>query len=477
MVETVKSAMRIAAISPFARKLGLAPGLTLADARARIPDLCVAEMDRIADADLLERIAEDCDRFTPSVVIDAPDGLLLDITGCDHLFGGEAELRRVFSERLRRAGFHVRTVIASAPDAARALARHGRIAIVPPGEEARAVRPLPIAALGLEEEHRIAISRAGLKTIGHLADRPSLPFAARFGEAMTLKLRRILGQAETPLSPRRPVPAIWAEQRFAEPVGRTEDVEASLAQLAEETGRRLAERREGGRIFEAAFFRTDGAISRIAVETGRPVREAKLILRLFREKLDALADPLDPGFGFDLIRLAVPATDLLAAGQTSLDGRLAEENEIADLVDRLAARFGRERVVRFCARDTHLPERAAKLVPAGEDLPVTGWRVLQPEEPPGRPFHLFDPPQLVAASMAEVPDGPPRKFVWRRKEHQVRLAEGPERIAAEWWRTPGEPARDYYRIEDADGRRFWLYRTGEYREHEKPRWYLHGLFA
>src|SRR5690606_22481422 len=120
----------------------------------------------------------------PSVVIDAPDGLLLDITGCDHLFGGEAELRRVFSERLRRAGFHVRTVIASAPDAARALARHGRIAIVPPGEEARAVRPLPIAALGLEEEHRIAISRAGLKTIGHLADRPSLPFAARFGEAM-----------------------------------------------------------------------------------------------------------------------------------------------------------------------------------------------------------------------------------------------------------------------------------------------------
>src|SRR5690606_25854531 len=201
----------------------------------------------------------------------------------------------------------------------------------------------------------------------------------------------------------------------------------------------------------------------------------KLILRLFREKLDALADPLDPGFGFDLIRLAVPATDLLAAGQTSLDGRLAEENEIADLVDRLAARFGGERVVRFCARDTHLPERAAKLVPAGEDLPVTGWRVLQPEEPPGRPFHLFDPPQLVAASMAEVPDGPPRKFVWRRKEHQVRLAEGPERIAAEWWRTPGEPARNYYRIEDADGRRFWLYRTGEYREHEKARWDPHGL--
>jgi protein ImuB len=336
---------------------------------------------------------------------------------------------------------------------------------------------LPIAALNLEDDHRIAISRAGLKTIGDLADRPSLSFAARFGEAMTLKLQRILGEAEAPLSPRRPMPVVWVERRFAEPIGRAEDMEAVLAGLAEEAGRRLGARREGGRVFEAGFFRADGAVRRITIETGRPVRDANIILRLFREKLDALADPLDPGFGFDLIRLVVPFTDPLAAAQTSLDGRIAEENEIADLVDRLAARFGSERVVRFHACETHIPEKAAELAPAGEPFPETAWADLQPEEPPGRPFHLFIPPQPITASMAEVPDGPPRKFLWRRKEHHVLLAEGPERIAPEWWRTPGEPARDYYRIEDGDGRRFWLYRTGEYDGAEPPRWYLHGLFA
>jgi len=479
ITEKVKGAQRLMAICPDAKRAGLAVGMTLADSRARIPDLWVEEMDARADAALLDRIAEDCDRFSPAVMIDPPDGLLLDITGCEHLFSGEAELRRVFSQRMRRAGLHVRTVIASAADTARALARYGRIAIVSPGEDAAAVRSLPIAALGLEEADRLAISRAGLKTIGALADRPSLPFAARFGEQMTLRLRRIQGLAHPPLDPRRAVPELWVERRFPEPIGRMEDVEATLAELGHEAGVRLGERREGGRVFEASLFRADGAVRRVVIETGRPMRDTATLLRLFRERLDALADPVDPGFGFDLIRLSVPHVEPFDALQPGLDGHAVEADAVADLTDRLSTRFGADRVVRFLPENTHDPDRAARPVPASFN-PMTSdvWPAPEAKEPPLRPIQMFDPPQRIRITMAEVPDGPPRKFSWRRREYHVSRAEGPERIAPEWWLKPGALTRDYYRIEDAEGRRFWLFRAGPYsKETPQPDWFMHGVFS
>lgn len=477
ITEKIKGAQRLVAVSPKAKRLGLLPGLTLADARARIPDLWVEEADRQADAALLERIAGDCERYSPVIVTDAPDGLLIDITGCAHLFGDEPDLRRVFSERLRGGGIHVRTVIASAPDAARALARHGRIAIVAAGEDAKAVRPLPVAALGLEDDHRIAILRAGLKTIADIADRPSLAFAARFGEKMTLRVRRVLGEIDPPLDPRRPAPMLWVERRFAEPIGRTEDIEAVITDLSTDAVAKLGEQREGGRVFEASFFRADGAIRRIAVETGRPMRDVKSILRLFREKLDSLADPIDPGFGFDIIRLALPVTEPLDMLQAGLDGHAIETDDVADLADRLSTRFGQDRVLRFLPEDTHNPDRAAKGVPAIFN-PLTSpvWAAPEEDEPPLRPVQMFDPPQPVEA-IAQVPDGPPLHFSWRRKRHVVARAEGPERIAPEWWRTTETAARDYYRVEDNEGRRFWLFRSGGYGESNAPRWYVHGMFA
>jgi protein ImuB len=480
VTEKIKGAQRLTAISQEAKRAGLFVGMSLADARARIPDLWVEEMDHRADAVLLDRIAEDCDRFTPVIVADTPDGLLLDITGCDHIFGGEAELRRVFSQRLKRAGFRVRTVIATAPDAARALVRYGRIAIVAPGEDVNAVCSLPIAALGLEDGERIAISRAGLKTIGAIASRPSLVFAARFGEKMMLRLNRIQGLLDTPLAPRRAIPMLWVERRFHEPIARTEDIEAVLLDLAQEASVRLGERREGGRVFEASFFRADGAVRRITIETGRPMRDARVLLRLFRERLDALADPIDPGFGFDLIRLSIPRADALDALQPGLDGHAIEADEVADLADRLSARFGQQRVLRFLHESTHNPDRAARAVPAAFN-PLTSpvWPTPDPDEPPSRPLHMLDPPQPISITMVEVPDGPPMRFSWRRREYHVVRAEGPERISPEWWQTkPGEPTRDYYRIEDPEGRRFWLFRSGLYeRETTKPTWFMHGVFA
>ncbi|BBK42231.1 DNA-directed DNA polymerase [Allostella vacuolata] len=479
MVETVRSALRLTAVDPAAARLGLAPGLTLADARARIPDLAVVDADPAADERFLDRLAGLCDRWTPLVALDPPHGLALDITGCAHLFGGEAALRDAACARLAGLGLAVRASIAGTPDSARAQARFGRTALVAPGRDADAARRLPVAALELPGEVTTALSRAGLKTLADLAGRPSTALAARFGEALPRRLDRVLGREDRRITPLRPLPACLVERHFPEPLVRADGIEAVLAILIAEAATLLERRGAGGRVFEARLFRTDGAVRRLAVETGRPSRDRAAILRLFRERLESLADPIDPGFGFDTIRLAVPVAEPLAAAAPDLDGRAVEREAVADLVDRLATRLGRDRVLRFVAGDSHHPDREAALVPAMGPAPPgqVGWRPAEPDEPPARPLQLFDPPQPIE-TLAEVPDGPPIRFRWRRVLHQVARAEGPERIAPEWWRDGSdEPTRDYYRVEDAEGRRFWVFRQGLYGQDTPPRWFLHGLFA
>jgi protein ImuB len=482
--ETLKGAQRIVGLSPEAIRARLSAGMTLADARAVHPGLEAMAHDAGADARLLQRVADDAERFSPVVMIDPPDGLTLDITGCAHLFGGEGGLRAAMGARLKRLGFSARITIAGTPDAARALARHGRVGVAAPREDGEAVRPLGVAALGLDEETRLALARAGLKTIGDLMDRPSLPLAARFGEATARGVRRLAGMERSPLTPRRPEPDCMAERRFPEPVARTEDIEATLDALLEEVCETLQQRRAGGRLFEALFFRADGAVRRICVETGKGAREARIVMRLFRERLETLDDPLDPGFGFDLVRLTVASSEPLGREQTSLDGRRGEDDEVSGLVDRLSTRFGRERILRFEARDTHDPKRAARLRPAvddgpADDIPGGSWPAPATGEPPLRPLQMFDPPQPVDVKAAAVPDGAPKAFTWRRAEHEIVLAEGPERISPEWWRNPsGALTRDYFRVEDEEGRRFWLFREGLYgRETDAPRWFIQGVFA
>lgn len=477
------NALRLAALDRAARRAGLAPGLTLADARARVPDLAVIDHDPAADAAFLEEVADDCDRWTPLVALDTPDGvpdgLMLDITGCAHLFGGEAALRARLLAHLQHHGLGALAVIAGTPDAARALARSGKGGVVPPGAEAQAVAGLPVARLGVSAEIVTGLSRAGLKTISDLAARPGTPLAARFGMELLTRLARTLGREDVRLVPRRPLPECIAERRFAEPIARTADIEATLALLVDDLALMLEARGEGGRAFEAGFFRTDGAVRRLRIETARPLRDGAALARLWRERIEALADPLDPGFGFDLVRLGVLRAEPLTPAQVSLDGRAVEEEEVAALIDRLSVRLGRERVLRFLQRDTHDPERASVLVPAG-GAPAPSPAPTLPDAP-ARPLTLFDPPQPVEA-LAEVPDGPPLRFRWRRVVHEVARAEGPERLAPEWWRQPAAaPTRDYYRVENREGRRFWLFRAGLYGREAagpagQPRWFLHGLF-
>ena len=467
--------MRLASVDAQAEDVGLRVGMPLADARAQIGELAVVPHDPVLDHDWLDRLAQGCARYSPLVALDAPDGLILDIAGVEHLYNGEAGLVADVEMRLARLGMTLRHALGPTADAARALARYQTR---PAPDEGQAIRRLPVAALELEAEATTALIRAGLKTIGDLASRPMANIAARFGADAAMALRRLLGDAPSPLDPRTALPPVIADRRFAEPLGSTTHATRILAELVGEAIENLTERGKGGRHFHATFFRSDGLARSIAIETGHPTRDTALVMRLFAERMDSLRDPLDPGFGFDMIRLAVPRLERLAATQLKLEGGAVRDAAIDELADRLTTRLGRGRVRRLRPADTHIPEQAQLELSAIDAPAPQPWPAPEDGEPPTRPFHLFDPPQPIEV-IAEVPDGPPHHFRWRRATHAIRRYEGPERIAAEWWRRRDNAGltRDYYRVEDAQGRRFWLFRHGLYDEKPDPRWYIHGVFA
>lgn len=477
VAERVGAALKLSAVDARAAAGGCAPGMALAQARAICPALRVVPADLHEDARLLKGLADWCDRFTPLVALDPPAGLLLDVSGCGPLFGGEERLAAELAAALERHGFSARLAVADAAGLARALAWFSGGGVAPAGESEALVRRLPVAALGLEEAARTALVRAGLKTVGQVAGRGRAELAARFGAKMVAALDRALGRDDPPISPLRPAPRLVVERRFAEPIASTEAALATLSALADALCGRLEAAGLGLMSAEAAFFRSDGKVERLLVGVGAPGRSPRLLMRLFRERLDALADPLDPGFGYDLVRLSAPEAEPLGAVVRSFDEGAGAEAELAELVDRLAARHGRARVVGLSAVDAHRPEAEARFSPA-QGLSEPGRPFARDEGPPRRPLRLFAVAEPIEV-LAEVPDGPPVRFVWRRATHAVIRAEGPERIALEWWR-PGEvrPTRDYFRVEDEAGARFWLYRDGLFgREVEHPRWYLHGLFA
>jgi protein ImuB len=488
VVAKQNNALQIFALDDAAARLGLEVGLPLANARAICPQLRVFDADEAADARALNDIADWCDRFTPLVALDAPHGLFLDITGCAHLFGGEAALMRLVCSVLTAHGFAVSAAIAGTAVCARTMTRHVHGRIVGHGEEADATKPLPVFALGAGAAITTGLRRAGLKTIGDVASRARHEITARFSADFTTLLEQALGQGDAPISPRKPLPDYIVEKRFAEPVATEGVVSATLSRLAGMLVMAMDRQGKGARRLEACFFRTDGAVRAITVDTGQPVTRAEVIDRLFHERLDALNDPLDPGFGFDLIRLSASRTEIVVQQQRDLDANVHDNDELTALIDRIAARIGGRRVVVHLPQDTHIPERAVLAAPAQHHLAAAAqaaWPARVEGEPPLRPLRLFEQPEPIKV-IAEVPDGPPAWFQWRRAAHTVRRVEGPERVAMEWWRSRSEMlTRDYFRVEDEAGLRFWLYRDGLYdREIEQeegrlvqPNWFVHGLFA
>jgi protein ImuB len=474
------SALRLQSLDAAAEALGLTPGLTVADARARAPELQVMEADPRADLAVLTWLGEACRRYTPSLAIDPPAGVDLDITGTDALFDGERALVGDLVARFRAKGLHIRIGLADTPGLAWGLARFGKQRIAPVGKTAEMLAELPIAALRLEPDALAVLGRLGLRRVSQVMALPRAGLAKRLGEEVVRRLDEALGDRAAPLLLRLEASPRLAEQRLAEPIV----LEEQVLRLAEDLALRLCRRLEGeglgGRRFVLELFRMDGAVKRIEVASSRPLRHPGRIAALFAERLAGLGEGLEADFGFDLVRLSTPATAPFVTEAGDFIKGANDDADFAGVVDRIDARLGAGAVRRLePATHTQIPERVVRAVRFG-DPARAAWRDASPArygEVLLRPLRLFASPQPLEVTAAEIPEGPPARFTWRRVERRIVGAEGPERIEPEWGREGGEArVRDYYRLEDDKGLRYWVFREGHYGDDPDPRWWLHGLF-
>lgn len=480
------NAFLLTGVDARASALGLKLAMSLADARAMQPGLEAVEAEPEEDARTLDNIAAWCERFTPIVVVDAPDGIFLDITGCAHLFGGEAALRDQIVTRLATQGFAARAAMAPTAAAAWALARYSKNTQAS-ADIVQSLAPLPIEALRLEEAPASLLNRLGLKTIGQLIAAPRSSFTARAGERAMLRLDQALGRAPEVLSPRRPAPPVFALRRFLEPLFSVDTILIATEHLCADAIEKLELRGAGARRAMLHLYGVDGRDRVIEIGISQPERDVKKLLRLFREKLNIAAENLDAEFGIEAARLDIVQLERIEGGARTLAGveeSQASAEQIASLVDMLSARLGPKRVLRPKLVAVHAPEKAGAWTAALTNPPPRAGEVRSEARGRGespsdgvmrRPLTLFSRPQPIE-TLATVPDGPPIRFRWRRVLREVARAEGPERISGDW--LGGLPTRDYYRVEDKQGRRYWLYREGFYGESaEAPRWFVHGLFA
>jgi protein ImuB len=468
LVARSRDRLRIAAANAAAIRAGLAAGMAEADARALCPGLVAAPAESGDDRKDLAALAAWCRRWSPWSVPFGEDGeygVSLDVTGCAHLFGGERAMLDDMMRRLSARGLAVRAGLADTPAAARAVARFGDdpATIVPEGAGRQILAALPIAALRLPAEATAALRRLGLMRIADLAALPRGPLAARFGRAVPLALDRLFGHAPEPLSPLPPDAHLTVRLAFTDTVARDEDVTAATRILLTRLHALLERRGLGALRLRLDLVRVDGVTLTRTIGTARPVRDPDRLARLFAED----RTPLDAGFGIERIALTATAAEPLEPRQSDLETRDRDADSLPPLLDRLALRLGEGAVFRPVPAPTHLPERLCLKAPPQDPVP-------RPDAWPRRrrPVRLWRRPEPVGI---EAETGTPVRLL-RRGEAPVAIrAEGPERIAAEWWRGAAPPPpgarRDYWRIEDRRGRRWWLFRDGN------GHWFLHGGFA
>lgn len=482
----------IAAACPAARALGLLPGVPLAQARVQVHGLDIRRADLEGDAAHLHRLALHLARcWCPVVMRDGDDGLLLDITGTAHLFGGEGAMARRLIRMLARLGFTARIAVADTAGAAHALARHTPGGLCPPGRHAQAIAPLPLAGLRVAEKSVELLKRLGVETIGALAAMPRAPLTKRFGKPFVLQLERALGNLPEPLDPIVPIEPVRVTQRFAEPVGSAEGIAHWLGLLVPRLAEALAQDGRGARAIELIADRVDGVPQRIRIGLARPNRDPGHLLRLLVRRIE----DIEPGYGIDAMTLHVRRAEPL--GPEPVVERLDEEAapDIASLVDTLATRIGLQRMWRCRPVESEVPERSVARMtvfdprarPAHrgkrDDVRQLDRNAPLPPWHPGwpRPARLLARPERLDHVMAELPDHAPRRFTWRGLSHRVIRADGPERIFGEWWKRDAERAsvRDYFQVEDEIGRRYWLFRSGDGERAVTGdlSWYLHGVFG
>ncbi|WP_439541685.1 Y-family DNA polymerase [Hyphomicrobium sp.] len=471
----------ILAVNRAAEAEGLAPGARLADARARIGFLQVRTHDPEADANALARLAHWSTRYTPSVApfdaANGADGLFLDITGAAHLLGGEEKLLADLARRLATFGLEARLACAETPGAAWAMARFSRTPspIVTAGAEAEALAHLPVEALRLDAETALTLRRLGFKRIGALTGQHRAPFAARFEKALLKRLDQALGRAAEPLPLLAPPAVYLARRSLMEPIFNEDAIVEVANTLMGDLASTLERDGAGARALKLSLYRVDGLVEAIDLSLALPTRNPDHVTRLLKLRLHRIAQEVDAGYGFETLTLAVTVAEPMQAAQVEMAAganTFEETAQLAALLDALRQRLGPRSVRRFEARARHIPERSEAIVAAAAQ--AAPW----PSPRNTRPLLLF-PHAEPADVIALLPDGPPQRITWRGRQHMIARAEGPERIAAEWWTMKAQaPTRDYYLVEDKAGRRLWLYREGiPGRETAAPRWFVHGLFA
>jgi protein ImuB len=489
------SKILIAAVSPAARAIGLAPGMAVTQARAQVPGLDIQPADPAGDLAELQRLAlVAARRWSPLTALSGSDGLFIDITGTAHLFGGEAKMARRIVRLLARRGFTVRIAVADTAGAAWALARYGPVGngvvICPTGMHDTALARLPIAALRAEPAAIELLRRLGVERIGQLAAMPRAPLTRRFSATLVARLDQALGRRDEPLDPVIPVEAITVVQRFAEPIATAEAIEHWLGALMPRLVTALAEAGLGARLVELVADRIDGVPQRLRIGLARPTRDAPHLLRLIVRRIEEIA----PGFGIDALALHVRRADPLEA--QPLAERLEERpTDLAPLVDALANRIGARRLWRSQPVESDVPERSVACLPpldppAQDATKLKTDDVRQLDRSPDlhpwhhrwpRPVRLLRRPEQLDHVIAELPDQPPRRFSWRGEMHKVVRADGPERVQGEWWKRSAEQhaVRDYFQVENEAGQRFWLFRRGDGERAESGdlTWFMHGAFG
>ena len=508
LYERIKGGLRLAAIDAEAGKAGLTVGQNLADARAMVPVLTVREIDRPMLEAVFADFADWHSNASPLVAVmsdvTAFGDLMLDITGVAHLFGGERPMLRLLLTRLRDLGYTVSGAIAPTIGGAWAISHFARSQVVEPMDMETTLDGLPVNALRLSPVQIAGLTQMGLKTIGQLRVRERKSLQARFGLSLLVRLDQAFGQIEERMVPRLPVAERYAERRFVDPIGLMDDVLMTAHDLAIQLAIRLEAEGIGGQAFHLFLYRVDHKVMSLSVNSARLTRDSEHITKLFSNRSERLEGEYDAGFGIDMIRLAVSSVGELDAVQLGAFVTHDGAEDLDQLQDRMSSRLGALAVLRTQFVASHIPERAARLAPAVVHVTATEAR---PPIELVRPLRLLPVPELVAIN-AEVPDGLPASMIWRRVGYRLIKASGPERLGAEWWRSgqrlqlvppfvprkpePGEKpekpphipnllqfnpetgTRDYYIAEDADGRRFWIYRQGLYSENH---WYLHGFFA
>lgn len=461
--------MIVTSANLLAQKQGIDTGMSVADARALIPALEVLDDSLEIENRLLAGLAEWCIRYTPSVAVDAPDGLLLDVTGCAHLWGGEMQYITGMNNRIEYFGYDIRAAMADTIGTAWAVARFGRnMPVTESGQQSEALLSLPPAALRLEAPAIERLEKLGLRQISQFINMSRAALRRRFGASILQRLDQALGHAEERIIPVHPLEPYHERLPCLEPIVTATGIEIALQRLLNALCHRLQKEQKGLRSASFKGYRMDGKIQEISIGTNRPSCNSRHLFKLFENRIETI----EPALGIELFTLdALKVEDLPTVQEKLWENEMSLDNiELCELLDRIGGKIGAANIQRYIPVAHYWPERSFNAASSiNEILPAT-WKGGRP-----RPLQLFSRPEPIEVT-APIPDYPPMLFRYKGKLHKIIKADGPERIEAEWWLQDGQH-RDYYYVEDEDGCRYWLFRSGHYDETKSYQWFIHGFFA